>query len=70
MAELTAGSTVDVHLADMLIPYMALTEGTSTFLAREFSDHLETNVWLAEKMLKVRFNIQKANNLFKIEKSG
>ena len=70
MAELAAGPTVDVHLADMLIPYMALAEGTSTFLARRFSDHLETNVWLAEKMLKVRFNIQKANNLFKIEKSG
>jgi RNA 3'-phosphate cyclase len=70
MVELAAGPTVDVHLADMLIPYMALAEGTSTFLARKFSDHLETNVWLAEKMLKVRFNIQKANNLFKIEKSG
>jgi RNA 3'-terminal phosphate cyclase (ATP) len=70
VVELAAGPTVDVHLADMLIPYMALAEGTSTFLARKFSDHLETNVWLAEKMLKVRFNIQKVNNLFKIEKSG
>jgi RNA 3'-phosphate cyclase len=70
MVELAAGPTVDVHLADMLIPYMALAKGTSTFLARKFSDHLETNVWLAEKILKVRFNIQKANNLFRIEKSG
>jgi len=61
---------VDVHMADMLIPYMALAEGTSTILAREVSDHLETNIWLVKKMLKVRFNIQKANNLFRIEKSG
>jgi len=59
-----------VHLADMLIPYMALAEGTSTFLTRKVTDHLETNVWLVEKMLKVRFNIQKKNNLFKIEKSS
>jgi RNA 3'-phosphate cyclase len=69
-AELSVRPTVDVHMADMLIPYMALAEGTSTFLARKVSNHLETNIWLAEKMLKVRFNIQKANNLFKIEKSG
>jgi RNA 3'-terminal phosphate cyclase len=47
-----------------------LAEGTSSLLAREVSEHLETNVWLAEKMLKVRFNIQKVNNLFRIEKSS
>jgi RNA 3'-terminal phosphate cyclase (ATP) len=69
-AELSVRPTVDVHLADMLIPYMALTEGTSTLLTRLVSDHLETNIWLAEKMLKVRFNIQKVNNLFRIEKNG
>jgi RNA 3'-phosphate cyclase len=69
-AELSTRPTADVHLADMLIPYVALAEGTSTFLTRKVSDHLETNVWLAEKILKVRFKIQKTNNLFRIEKSG
>ncbi len=68
--ELSMKPTVDVHLADMLVPYMALAEGSSTLLTREVSEHLETNVWLAEKMLKVRFNIQKINNLFRIEKSS
>jgi RNA 3'-terminal phosphate cyclase (ATP) len=70
IAELAAKPTVDVHLADMLIPYMALAEGTSSFLTREVSDHLETNIWLAEKMVKARFTIQKVNNLFRIEKSS
>ncbi len=70
IAELSVKPTVDVNLADMLIPYMGLAEGASTLLTREVSDHLETNVWLAEKMLKARFKIQKANSLFKIEKSG
>jgi RNA 3'-phosphate cyclase len=69
-AELSMRPTVDVHLADMLVPYVALAEGTSTFLTRTVSDHLEANVWLAEKMLNVRFNIQKRNNLFRIEKSS
>jgi RNA 3'-phosphate cyclase len=70
LAELSVRPTVDVHLADMLIPFMALAEGTSSLLAREVSDHLETNVWLAEKMLKVRFRIQRVQNLFRIEKSS
>jgi RNA 3'-terminal phosphate cyclase (ATP) len=69
-AELSVTSTVDTHVADMLVPYMALAEGTSSFLAREVSEHLETNIWLAEKMLKARFNIQKVDNLFRIEKSS
>ena len=70
IAELSAKPTVDMYLADMLIPYMALAEGTSSLLTREVSDHLETNIWLAEKMLKLQFNIQKVNNLFRVEKSG
>jgi RNA 3'-terminal phosphate cyclase (ATP) len=69
-AEISRRPTVDMHLADMLIPYMALAEGTSSLLTREVSDHLETNVWLAEKMLKARFKIQQVKNLFRIEKSS
>jgi RNA 3'-terminal phosphate cyclase (ATP) len=69
-AEISVKPTVDAYLADMLIPYVALAEGTSTFLTREVTDHLETNVWLAEKMLNVRFNIQKVNKLYRIEKSS
>lgn len=68
--ELAFKPTADVHMADMLIPYMALAEGTSRLLTREVTEHLETNVWLAEKMLNVRFNIQKVDNLFRIEKSS
>jgi RNA 3'-terminal phosphate cyclase (ATP) len=69
-AELAAEPTVDVHLGDMLIPYMASAEGSSAFLVRTLSDHLETNIWYAEKMLNVRFKVQRVNNLYRIEKGG
>lgn len=69
-AELSVRPTVDSYLADMLIPYMALAEGTSCLFTKLVSDHLETNIWLAEKMLNVRFGIQKMNSLFRIEKSS
>lgn len=66
--ELSDKPTVDIHLADMLILYMALAKGKSAFLSRAVSDHLETNIWLAEKILDVKFNVKKVNNLYRIEK--
>ena len=69
-AELSVKPTVDVHMADMLVPYMALAEGNSSILTRTVLEHLETNIWLTEKMLKARFNIKKVNNLFRIEKTS
>jgi RNA 3'-phosphate cyclase len=66
--ELSASPTVDVHLADMLIPYVALAEGKSAYLARKITDHLEANIWLAEKILNTKFNITKIDNLIRIEK--
>jgi RNA 3'-phosphate cyclase len=69
-AELAAEPTVDVHLGDMLIPYIALADGQSVFFMRTISGHLEANIWLAEKMLNVHFNVQKVDNLYKVEKRG
>ena len=68
-AELSVKPTLDIYLADMLIPYMALTEGKSVFMARAVSEHIESNIWLMEKMLNVKFTIEKVNNLYRIEKS-
>lgn len=70
ITELSAQPTVDVFLADMLIPYMALAEGKSAFLVRTISEHIESNLWLMEKMLSTQFTTQKVNNLYKIEKSS
>ena len=68
--ELSASPTVDVHLADMLIPYVALAENSSAYSMRKITGHLEANIWLAEKILNVKFNITKVDNLFRIEKVG
>ena len=39
------------------------------FLLRTISEHIESNIWLMEKMLNVKFTIEKVNNLYRIEKS-
>jgi RNA 3'-terminal phosphate cyclase (ATP) len=66
--ELSAQATVDTHLADMLIPYVALADGTSAYMTQTVSEHLETNIWLAQKMLNAHFNIKKVGSLYKVEK--
>jgi RNA 3'-terminal phosphate cyclase len=54
----------------MLIPYMALAQGTSTIKAKRIAEHLDANMWLMEKMLNVKFHVQKVNTLYQIQKVG
>ncbi|MCL2288956.1 MAG: RNA 3'-terminal phosphate cyclase [Candidatus Bathyarchaeota archaeon] len=69
VAELYSASTVDVFLADMLILYMALAQGKSFFYTRCLSDHVNANIWLMETMLNSTFNVEKVNNLYRVEKT-
>jgi len=68
-AEIAAKPTVDVHLADLLIPYVALARGNSIYFTRAVSEHLETNIWVTEQILNVKFNVEKVNGLHKVEKT-
>ncbi len=67
-AELVAKPTADLHLADMLILFMALAKGTSVYYARSLTDHMESNMWLAEMMLNAKFTVDRAGALYRIEK--
>jgi RNA 3'-terminal phosphate cyclase (ATP) len=69
VSELKSTPTVDLFLADMLIPYMALASDQSVFYTRCLSEHIEANIWLMETMLNSVFSIEKVNNLYRIEKT-
>jgi len=69
-AEISCKPTVDVHLADMLVPYVALAEGKSCYLARQVSDHLETNIWLVQEILGVKFHVERVGGLYRIERTA
>ena len=66
--DLRAQATVDTHLADMLIPYVALAKDASIYLTRNLTEHLEANIWLAEKMLGAHFNVNRIGDLYRVEK--
>jgi RNA 3'-terminal phosphate cyclase (ATP) len=69
LKELEAKATVDVHLADMLVPYVALANGNSAYLTREITDHIDTNIWLTEQILDTKLQVTKAGRLYRIEKN-
>lgn len=54
---LEAGATVDAHLADQLIPFLALAGAPSTFTCPRLSSHLRTVAWVVERMLPVRVTL-------------
>jgi RNA 3'-terminal phosphate cyclase (ATP) len=70
LAELDSKATVDVHLADMLIPYVALAKGDSVYLTRSLTEHLETNIFLTQEILGTEFKTEKTNDLFQISSRG
>jgi RNA 3'-phosphate cyclase len=66
LRELESKATVDSHMSDMLVPYVALAEGDSIYLSRTVTEHLDTNIWLAQ-ILGVKFQVAKVGNLYRIE---
>lgn len=65
ISELRTETSVDVHLADQLIPYMALA-GNSSYTAREITLHAATNIWVTEQFLEVKFRIEERDGLFEV----
>jgi RNA 3'-phosphate cyclase len=70
LMELKAKVTSDIHLGDMIIPYIGLAKGFSTYTVREFSEHLDTNIWLTETLLETDFQIKKERGIYRVTKTG
>ncbi|MFX1473856.1 MAG: RNA 3'-terminal phosphate cyclase [Promethearchaeota archaeon] len=55
--ELESGAPVDKHQADMLVPYMALAQGTSSVFISELTQHTVTNVYVVEQFIETKFSV-------------
>lgn len=63
---LGSGATVDEHMLDQIVPYMALAEGPSRVSADKVTPHAETNMSVVEAFLGRRFAIRKVDGLVEI----
>ncbi|MBI4330125.1 MAG: RNA 3'-phosphate cyclase [Chloroflexi bacterium] len=55
--DLATGATVDRFLADQLIIFAALARGVSRYRIPRLTEHVETNLWLVQKVLGVRTRV-------------
>jgi RNA 3'-terminal phosphate cyclase (ATP) len=49
LQDVHSGATVDRHLADQLVLFAALAQGTSRYIVPRETEHLATNLWLIEQ---------------------
>ncbi|MDP2967159.1 MAG: RNA 3'-terminal phosphate cyclase [bacterium] len=61
LKEQKSEACLDRHLADQVLPYMALSKGKSQVTVSEITNHCQTNIWVIEKFLEGKFETK--NNL-------
>ena len=61
LKEQKSEACLDRHLADQVLPYMALSKGKSRVTVSEITNHCQTNIWVIEKFLEGKFETK--NNL-------
>jgi RNA 3'-terminal phosphate cyclase (ATP) len=49
--DLQSAAAADRHLADQVIPYAALAEGSSELIIPRATDHIESRIWLVQDIL-------------------
>ncbi|MFX0169267.1 MAG: RNA 3'-terminal phosphate cyclase [Candidatus Hodarchaeota archaeon] len=58
LQELTTKAPVDLHQADMLVPYLALAKGTSFIPVSELTLHTVTNIHVVEQFVDAKFEVK------------
>ena len=59
-----SGSTMDVHTADQLLPYLAMAEGNSAFSVSRISRHLLSQMDTLETFLDVKFGVERKDDVY------
>jgi RNA 3'-terminal phosphate cyclase len=49
------------HLADQILPFMALAKESSSFTVSRVTSHLLTNVWVVEQLLPAKIRVDSQN---------
>ncbi len=56
---------IDEHMADQIIPYMALAGGESRVKVAKITNHTLTNIWVCEKFMNVSFKVDEKDNVIR-----
>ena len=64
---LKSGRLLDYHMADQVIPFMALARGRSEVTVERITDHMLTNISVTERMLGVKFRVDEGSGLVAVD---
>jgi len=71
ISQIRSKQALDKHMGDILIPYMAITDGVSEISVSELTLHSLTNIQITQKILGVEFQIKgKAGESGRIKVEG
>lgn len=59
-------ATVDEHMLDQILPYMAMAEKECRIAAEEITAHAETNMWAIEQILGKKFSVTKHGAMMEV----
>ncbi|MEZ5603206.1 MAG: RNA 3'-terminal phosphate cyclase [Burkholderiaceae bacterium] len=60
--DLASGAALDAHAADQLLVHLALAGAGSRFTTRTITSHASTAMWLIERFLPVRFEVDRQSS--------
>jgi len=63
---LDSGAAVDEHLGDQILPYLAVSPGTSKILVQGVSSHLRTNLGVVNQFIPARLSLEEGPGLAKL----
>jgi len=58
LKEQKSQACLDKHLADQILPYLALAKNKSSITVSEITNHCKTNIWVIEKFIEGKFEIK------------
>jgi RNA 3'-phosphate cyclase len=58
LREQKSSACFDKHLADQILPYLALAKNKSEVSVSEITEHCQTNIWVIEQFIEGKFKIK------------
>jgi RNA 3'-terminal phosphate cyclase (ATP) len=58
LAHLERGGALDPHLADQVVPWLALAAGSASFTTSCITRHLLTNIWVTRQFLDIEIQVE------------
>lgn len=69
-ASISSGASIDSHMADQMVPFMALARGRTDVIAEKITDHVRTNISVVEAILGVKFQVDENSGAMRVDGVG